>query len=386
MAGTAHDVLHVAVLLTVGEHPLWTAASLGHTEPVRQLLADGADVNEKGGRHGITPLHEAVNRADKQMVLLLLEHKADTSVESLDGDTALHSAAYALTNYDVQDGTYSDKLEVIRLLIQYGAKPSVQNNRGETPLHFAVMKLTGHVEMVRLILGAGADTSAESLEGDTAIITAMQELMLTLKAEDVGFWDHLHKHQSDVLRVVELLTANGADVSDTSQYGETSLHMAAVCGDEAIVRFLLQKGGDVTVKDNAGRTPLHGAVAQNREGAFDGQYKVVQLLLKTGADMLEQQDADGDTPLHVSARHSDPDMIRLLLEQGADLSVQNTDGDTPLEISTDGEVRALLTEAAAAERCAKCTALAMAHHQRLGGASLLMTLPPELLQMVQAQM
>jgi ankyrin repeat protein len=356
---------------------LWTAASLGQPEKVKQLLADGAsDVEEKGGRDGSTPLHQAVILFDTEMVRTLLEHGAKPSAKSNDGDTPLHLATSFEHVWDVHDGKHSDKLEVVRLLIQYGAKPSVQNNRGETPLHFAVMHLEGHVEVVRLFLDAGADASVKTNNGDAPIVTAMQELAMTLTAGGWESWD-----SDEVFQVIGLLLNHGADVSATSKYGETSLHFAAVCGDEPLVRLLLQRGGGVSSKDNAGRTPLHSAVAQDKDDAFAGQYKAVQLLLNTGADMSDQ-DAEGNTPLHVSARHSDPDMIRLLLEQGAGLSVQNTDGNTPLEISTDEEVLALLT---AAERCAKCTALAMGHHPRLGGVSLLMELPRELLQMVQVQ-
>jgi ankyrin repeat protein len=250
-------------------------------EKLRQLLTEGADVNEKGGLDKSTPLHQAVSRglhapidrgdpgifSDKEMVRVLLEHGADVSAENSHGDTPLHSAAYNIHDWFQHDWDQRDgnphKLEIVRLLIQYGGKPSVQNKCGETPLHIAVMNMQGHFEVVRLLLDAGADALLKKNNGEVPIIIAMLELMKFMLSMDVGEEDSFLNIdiRKNVLRVVELLLNHGADVSATSEYeSSTSLHMAAVCCDEPLARLLLQNGADVSSKDKAGRTPLHEAV------------------------------------------------------------------------------------------------------------------------------
>jgi len=60
---------------------LWAAARDGRTEEVRQLLAEKADVEERGGSAKFTPLHIAAFQG-RDAVLLLLDHGADISAKT----------------------------------------------------------------------------------------------------------------------------------------------------------------------------------------------------------------------------------------------------------------------------------------------------------------
>ncbi|KAJ1476981.1 ankyrin repeat-containing domain protein [Baffinella frigidus] len=59
------------------------------TAEVRQLLADGADI-ERGGQFHTTPLHGAACSGHADILRLLLEHGADTSATGIGGWTPLH--------------------------------------------------------------------------------------------------------------------------------------------------------------------------------------------------------------------------------------------------------------------------------------------------------
>jgi len=55
---------------------LWTAARDGRTAEVRQLLAEEADIEERGGPHQTSPLHEAASHDHTAIVRVLFEHGA----------------------------------------------------------------------------------------------------------------------------------------------------------------------------------------------------------------------------------------------------------------------------------------------------------------------
>jgi hypothetical protein len=74
---------------------LWNAAVYGRFEEVRQLLADGAIIEEKGGERGCGPLHAAAQGGHVDVARLLLAGGALVSAKDTDGGFPLHYAAHA---------------------------------------------------------------------------------------------------------------------------------------------------------------------------------------------------------------------------------------------------------------------------------------------------
>ena len=233
--------------------PLHEAVRLGHVSVVSELLAAGADANEKSGR-GSTPLHWAV---DAPVVSLLLAAGAGVNATTAAGRTPLHRVANA---------------SVVSLLLAAGAEVNVKDNGGWTPLHRAV-----DAPVVSVLLAAGADVNAKADGGETPLHRA-------------AFWGHA--------AVVSALAAAGAEVNAKDRDGETPLHEALsrrhYRHNAPVVSLLLAAGAEVNAKNNDGNTPLHQAV-------FRHNAAVVSLLLAAGAD-VNAKDNDGDTPLYLATR------------------------------------------------------------------------------------
>ena len=118
----------------------------------------------------------------------------------------------------------------------------------------------------------------------------------------------------DVDRLTELLDDDGDLVKAYSEDGYTPLHFASYFGRGPAVRLLLDRGADVNAvaKNDMEVQPLHSAVAaQARE--------VVAALLQAGADVNARQHG-GFTPLMGAEEHDDEEMIRLLMDHGAEES------------------------------------------------------------------
>jgi ankyrin repeat protein len=92
------------------------------------------------------------------------------------------------------------------------------------------------------------------------------------------------------------------------------------------VRRLLSIGADVNAKDNwHDRTPLHVACEK-------GHVQVVKELVEHGAD-VDVKDKDGSSPLHWACAKGHLAVVNELLSRGANIEVEDIDGNTPLHLA-----------------------------------------------------
>ncbi len=103
--------------------------------------------------------------------------------------------------------------------------------------------------------------------------------------------------------------------------------LAAVLPDLRLLRELIARGVDVNAA-HAGMTPLLAATRDSWHGRPDA----VMTLLANGAD-ARITDHEGNTPLHLAARSSDPGVAALLRDAAAEIDVRNHDGLTPLGVA-----------------------------------------------------
>jgi ankyrin repeat protein len=143
-----------------------------------------------------------------------------------------------------------------------------------------------------------------------------------------------------------------------------------------IVEILLESGADVSATGETGTPPLCYA-------ARTGCVQSVQLLLRYNAD-VHSTNNDGCTALHLATIYGGdgyPDVVRVLIEHGADVLAQDEYGFTPFSRSKANTPTWALLKKEVVTRD-KCFAFAMGHHKRLGVGSMIANLDPELLRML----
>ena len=88
---------------------------------------------------------------------------------------------------------------------------------------------------------------------------------------------------------------------------------------------LLKKGAEVNWADEDGRTILmHAILAEN------ASFEIVELLIKNGANVRVCEPEQQWTALHFAAREGHSDIVKLLLENGAEVDAKDSFGNTPL--------------------------------------------------------
>jgi ankyrin repeat protein len=112
-----------------------------------------------------------------------------------------------------------------------------------------------------------------------------------------------------------------ATIKDREELSRALSEAAFVC-DFLRARQLLQRGADVNVRDEEGRTPLFSAV-------LGGSVGLLGLLLESGVD-VNARDNEGWTALHFAAQEYEVEITRILIARGADVNAQDQDGASVL--------------------------------------------------------
>ena len=268
---------------------LLEAAKRGDLPAVRMLVKQGANVNSTQG-DGAAALHWAAHWDDSEMADLLLVAGAQVNAADDNGVTPLSLACL------------NGRAGMVGKLLDAGADPNAARVTGETPLMTAAH--SGDLASVALLLAHGARTNAkEQLRGQTP-------LMLAAAGNHAG--------------IAALLIAKGADVLARSTHNFTALLFAAQQGNLEIARMLLAAGADVNeaAPDGiGGDTKARRLYKPNTEAsallvAIDsGHETMARFLLEHGAD--PNQHGAGRTPLHSAVQQAMPDLVKALLECGA---------------------------------------------------------------------
>lgn len=138
-------------------------------------------------------------------------------------------------------------------------------------------------------------------------------------------------------RLRAILVKDSAQATARASDGFTALHLAVFARQEEAARLLLDRGGDV----NALSSGDIARVPPLRTAAHVRSVTMARLLLDAGAD-VNGQGEDGYTALHAAAFNDDEELIRLLLQRGANPAVKGAEGKQAADLVHDERLRSLL--------------------------------------------
>ncbi len=176
--------------------------------------------------------------------------------------------------------------EFVKLLLDYGANPNATNNDKITPLMYAAN--FGCLEIIDYLISKGALINACDRYNKTPLVYAIE------KYNDLA---------------AKFLIVNGADINDVSC--AATFMIAARTEDLQLLKIFLDLGINQNACNKGGTALINAIKAKS--------IPAIVLLLKYWADVNV---SDGKmSPLQYAFIDFDPDIVKLLIEQGADLNV-----------------------------------------------------------------
>ncbi|WP_243841961.1 ankyrin repeat domain-containing protein [Microbacterium hydrocarbonoxydans] len=316
------------------------ATSEGYLDLLRLTLANGADVDDKDSWNG-TGLIRAAERGHGYVVGRLLQAGIDRDHVNRIGYQAIHEAVifgedtapYALT---------------VRALIAGGVefdRPS--GSEGLTPIEMAAQQGLPGLESIlsrAAAASAPADPSAALLEaartGDADAAALAIRAGADLEVHDPEFQRTplMEAVLADHVAVAQLLVAMGADPDAPDHRRDTPWVMTGVTGSVAMLEALLPGQPDLGIPNRRGGTPAHPA-AERGHVEYIRRIVTVEVLdtaaVATRVD-LNRVNLNGWTALLEAVVFGDggadhQEIVRILLDAGADPSIRDAQGCTALD-------------------------------------------------------
>lgn len=220
------------------------------------------------------------------------------SPEQARGELRKFNTTYTNLN-DFLNYTKKGDLNVVTLFLQAGADANLTNSDKVTALMIATDEY--YPTICKLLLDQGADLNTRDSQDRTALGIA------TFRGKS---------------EIVKMLLEKGADPNSKDK-GVPVLVTALKQGNADIAKLLLDKGADINTKVSDDNSLLTLAIANNQLGT-------VKLLLKAGVNVNVKVGKNNETALTRAASQSDIDILKELLNAGAEVKTNPTTGNTAL--------------------------------------------------------
>ena len=362
-----------------GETALMTAARTGNPAALRLLIERGARVDTREPEFQQDALMIAVREDHTAAVEVLLAAGASPNTQTRKGPTPAFvppckgtgcgsegvginrgglpdrgrraEAKGGMTPllYAARDG----RLGAAERLVAAGADLELSDANGIRPLLMAA--LNNKLDVARLLVSKGANVNADDFWGRSPLWAAVEYRNLDMNNVEQDAPKDNGVDRAPILVFIKELIDAGAnvnartrevfpprrwlyslnDVSWVDFTGQTPFLRAALSGDTATMRLLVERGADPNLPTLAGTTPLMAAagvnwvVAQTYTESPQALIDAVTLCLELGAD-INAANSMGLTALLGAANRGSNDIIELLVKRGARLDIKDKEGRTPL--------------------------------------------------------
>lgn len=263
---------------------------------------------------------------------------------------------------------YKGNVEIMEHLLKLGAKTNLRDDKGFTPASFAAANGQTNTKVYDICVREGANLATDlDLEGANALLLAVpydtEKLELTnyftAKGVDLNSMDkngntafdyaaklgniallnklilngvpHTHnafimaskgtRSHSNNLTLYKYLEDIRLKPTTLGKNGENVLHAIVTKEKQGdIIDYFISKGVDINQADNDGNTPFMNAVSSNSD------VNVIRMLLPK-VQNINHANRKEITALHLAVKNNSPEIVGLLISQGANINLSDAGGD-----------------------------------------------------------
>lgn len=346
---------------------------MGHLRAVRYLLSKEAEVNAQL-ENGSTPLFLAAHNEHIDVIVELLKHNADPNIQTEGDVTVLHYAVEHgfedlvdvlikkdTINLNARSNTDEAHMNVTPLylaselgfksivskLVEAGANMDLSGPWGQTPLIVALSN--GHETSAIYLIEHGCDINTRIENGASALHYAVisncsnaVKMLLERGVDpnvlcilsDIDNISPLHLAcEAGNLQYAKLLIQHGAHINTELTENSYPPFISAVNGGNVqIIRLLLDYGADPTFRLKDGFTAIHIALS-----SMNNPVETLTEVLRCGKlnvnDKIHNAEGELFSAIHMAVDSGNPILVRMLLEEGADINDTASHLRTPLIIA-----------------------------------------------------
>lgn len=275
-----------------GLTPLHVAAFYGYPLIIELLLEYGSDINALDN-FSRTPAHYAALRGQQNALLFLLHNKA-LMIGDNEGNSPLHLCCSNGHDACVKALLYFMEFSDSKLNI------NVQNNQGDTPLHLSFK--WGYFSIVKILIEQDGDPLVCNRRGKTCFDCAhnskMVEIFSTYKKNNI---ERVRRSSVEITSQQNIIGKIITAISD----GDIRLvqHYLTIDYENKTVHKFV----NVNCYNYKGYTPLHVA-------AISGQIDIVKMLIEYGADVNLLTTSEQYTALHLAVQNKLSEIVDILLD------------------------------------------------------------------------
>lgn len=294
--------------------------SSDHNERLEPHLLRAAENDDVFKLASIIETARKKNRLDEHLLRIGLKRSSEKG--------KVNATQYLLSQGALPDGAPKDKLSplllavernniaIVHLLLEHGANPETADKKGRTALMTAAWK--NHWHILHSLIVKGADVNARDQKG--------RNVLHNLGADKQCNWGD---------SVIELLLKENIYIDGEKgedELGRSPLHWACATGKLHLAELLLMRArvprANIHATEFRGKTSLHLAAAH-------GWDDIVELLLEHHADISLRSDG-GWTALHNACELGSQKIVGILIAAGSDINAKLLNGMTPLHLAAQG--------------------------------------------------
>ncbi|PCG19136.1 ankyrin repeat domain-containing protein [Brachyspira sp. G79] len=289
------------------EVPEWDLEAFNELKNVK----DAESLKSWEEKHEERSLIMALQYGDKKMVTELLSYGANVDQTYVDNDSPLKIASA------------KGDLELVKEFIKRGANVNFRGEGKFDALFSAVMSTNENsLKIMKELLDAGAEVD----------VGYGYEEITPILFEAIGY---VGESRCD-LDKFKMLAEYGADINYVDNYGYPLINYAVQSGCLDIVKYLVSKGIDPTMKYELEEYYPNVNISLLAGTLYNSDTLMAEYLIEQGADVNTPTPSEDGYPLLLQAiANGKTELVKLLIENGADTTVVNKEKKTVFDIARE---------------------------------------------------